>query len=160
MDVCEVGGGPEPLSDILDFKSRAVIDPNTHAYKKYWSCPDHVSLQIEKLKVKNAYDLVICTNALDHVESPDLALTKIVSSLRPGGFFAIMCAENNALTNPHPCHEHNITADFIHHRLDEDFETVWELTFGKDGYRYGWVKYQGKRGQPAFATLYRKCSGY
>jgi SAM-dependent methyltransferase len=160
MFVLEIGGGPIPVSDLLEFKYRKVFDPCTNEYRKYWPCRDHVAMKAEELRAQNAWDLVICTNALDHVENVEQVLVNIEYGLKPGGFAAIMCAENNALTNPHPCHEHNLTVRDIHEAFDKNFETVWELTYEKDNYRYGWVEYQGKRGQPAFAILLRKCSGY
>lgn len=160
MRVLEVGGGPFPVSDLLPVRSRAVVDPLTIEYRQFFPCPDHLPMKVEELSSLQAYDLVICTNALDHVEGPMIALTRMDLALAPGGYMAIMCAENNALTNPHPCHVHNLTADWVHRYLDEDYETVWELTFEKDGYRYGWAPYEGRRGQPAFALLMRKCVGY
>jgi SAM-dependent methyltransferase len=162
MDILEVGGGPYPVSDLIQFRSRIVVDPCTDEYKKYFPCPDHINKKIEEIEFSWAegFDLVIATNSLDHVDNVQSALYKIDSVLRPGGFAAIMCAENNALTNPHPCHEHNLTASKIHYYLDHAYETVWELTYEKDNYRYGWVEYEGKRGQPAFAILLRKCTGY
>lgn len=160
MDVLEIGGGPAPLSDLLAFRERVVIDPLSDAYRTAFPCPDHVAERAEVMVEVNAFDLAICTNALDHCEYPYLALGRVAAALRPGGFMAVMCAENNALTNPHPAHVHNLTAAWVHARLDTDFETVWELTYAEHGYRYGWVKWNGRRGQPAFALLMRKCSGY
>lgn len=160
MDIAEVGGGPEPVSDLLQFKSRVVIDPCTEQYRRYFPCPDHIDTQVEHTAWMYDFDLMICTNALDHVEDPYEAISCMDVGLKPGGYMAIMCAENNALTNPHPCHAHNLTADAIHQWLDEDYETCWELNFREHAYRYGWVEYQGRRGQPAFALLLRKCSGY
>jgi SAM-dependent methyltransferase len=160
MDVLEIGGGPYPLSDLLRFRSRVVVDPLSDDYSRYFPCPDHITLRAENLGMESQFDLAICTNALDHVHEPDRVARVIERALRPGGYAAIMCAENNAITNPHPAHVHNLTADWVHRHFDEDFETVWELTFANDGYRYGWVKYLGRRGQPAFALLMRKCSGY
>lgn len=160
MVIAEVGGGPIPLSEELQFDSRVVYDPNSDEYKKYWPCPDHIAMKAEDIVLKHFYDLIICTNALDHVEKPGLALMQMDHALMPGGFLAIMCAENNALTNPHPCHVHNLTAKWVHSKLDLRFETVWELNYAKDGYRYGWASYEGKVGQPAFAWLGRKVIGY
>lgn len=160
MDVLEVGGGPMPVSDLIPFKTRAVIDPLTNQYQTVLPCRDHVAMLAEELSHFELYDLAICTNALDHVQRPDVVTSNIAMALKPGGYFAVMCAENNALTNPHPAHEHNLTAGALHERLDRDFETVWELNYADHGYRYGWVKFEGKRGQPAFALLLRKCSGY
>lgn len=160
MDILEVGGGPMPVSDILPFRTRIVVDPLADEYRKVVPCPDHYAIQAEHMPYSEDFDLVICTNALDHVERPEDVVDLISQALRPGGYFAVMCAENNALTNPHPAHEHNLTADLIHRWLDETFETVWELTFRQHGYRYGWVSFEGRRGQPAFALVLRKCSGY
>lgn len=160
MDVLEVGGGPYPVSDLLPFRSRTVVDPLTPDYQQAFPCPDHVDLKAEDLPRLTKFDLAICTNALDHCDSPGDALEAMIATLRPGGYLAIMCAENNALTNPHPAHVHNLTADWVHQRVDEDFETVWELTYAADGYRYGWVSWEGRRGQPAFALLLRNCDGY
>lgn len=165
MDVLEIGGGPIPLSDLLQFKSRIVVDPCTDQYREFFPCPDHIADTIEHFytdDLEERFDLVICTNALDHVQEDMVpAVFDVIRRvLRPGGFAAIMCAENNALTNPHPCHKVNLDAARVHRALDPEFETVWELTYARDGYRYGWAEYEGKVGQPAFALLMRKAVGY
>lgn len=162
MDVADVGGGPLPLSDLLPCRNRVVIDPCAEEYAAYFPTPDHITCPIEDLApgYDNGFDLVICTNALDHVADYEKAIERLSAICRPGGYVAVMCAENNALTNPHPCHVINLTADRIHQALDAEFETVWELTFARDGYRYGWVPFEGRCGQPAFALLMRKCVGY
>lgn len=163
MCVLEIGGGPEPVSDLLPFKFRIVIDPCTSEYRKYFPCPDHINEQAEKMGDDlwhETFDLCVCTNALDHVRDVSQVLSRIYRCLKPGGFFAVMCAENNAITNPHPCHTINLTAADLHRHCDGWAETVWELNYQRDGYRYGWVEYQGRVGQPAFAILFRKTVGY
>lgn len=165
MDVLEIGGGPSPVTNLLQFNTRMVVDPCTDEYAKYFPLTEneHFTGKAEEFlddTFEERFDLVVCTNALDHAYEPTTVVDRIRKVTRPGGYVAIMCAENNALTNPHPCHKVNLTADHIHRWLDPEFETVWELTFRKDNYRYGWVEYQGKRGQPAFALLMRKCVGY
>lgn len=164
MDVLEIGGGPVPVTDLIEFNTRMVVDPNTDDYCNYFALSEteHFTMRVEEMgdDFEERFDLIVCTNALDHVQSASAAVDRIRHMARPGGFVALMCAENNALTNPHPCHKINLTAKDIHRWMDPEFETVWELTFGKDRYRYGWVEYQEKRGQPAFALLLRKCAGY
>jgi SAM-dependent methyltransferase len=157
MDVLEVGGGPMPISDLLPFRSRVVVDPLSDEYRKVIPCPDHVASAIEDYPGTYRFDLVIATNSLDHVRDPQRAFHEMVQQTAPGGYVAVACAENNALTHPHPAHVHNLTAERIHRWADRQFETVWELTYAKDGFRYGWVPYEGKRGQPAFAMLLRNC---
>lgn len=164
MDILEIGGGPSPVTDLLEYESRVVVDPCTDEYARYFPVieSEQFNMKVEEMgdDWEERFDLIVCTNALDHVYCPVMAVDRIRAMCRPGGFVAIMCAENNALTNPHPCHINNLTAKDLHRWMDAEFETVWELTFSKDRYRYGWVEYQGKRGQPAFALLFRKCSGY
>lgn len=160
MTVLEVGGGPMPVSDLIPFLGRVVIDPLTPLYAERFPCSDHKAMSAEDLPGSWNFNLVICTNALDHVEKPDVAILRIWHAVAPGGYLAILCAENNAITNPHPSHIHNLTAEWVHGYLDSDFETVWELTYAKDGYRYGWAPWNGKVGQPAFAMLMRRTTGY
>lgn len=164
MKIIEVGGGPEPVSDLLPFKFRIVIDPCADEYAKYFPTPDHLCEHAEDMGDScwhNEFDLVICTNALDHVRDVSMVLSRIYRVLKPGGYFAVMCAENNAVTNPHPCHKINLTPADLHRSCDQWAEAVWELNYEKDGYRYGWAEQpDGRAGQPAFAILFRKTVGY
>lgn len=164
MNVLEVGGGPEPLSDLLPFKFRIVVDPCTEEYRKHFAVPDHLNEEAEDMGDSDwhgEFDLIICTNALDHVRDTSMVLSRIYRCLKPGGYFAVMCAENNAITNPHPCHVINLTPADLHRSCDQWAEAVWELNFQKDDYRYGWAEQpDGRCGQPAFAILFRKTVGY
>lgn len=163
MKVLEIGGGPEPVSDLLPFRYRLVVDPCTNEYRKYFPVPDHINEKAESIGYddwEESFDLCICTNALDHVQEETIVVDNIYKLLKPGGYFAVMCAENNAITNPHPCHTINLTAKDLHRLCDQWAETVWELNYQKDGYRYGWAEYAGRVGQPAFAILFRKTVGY
>lgn len=160
MDVLEIGGGPLPVSDLLRFRSRVVIDPLSDEYRAIAPCPDHVAMRAEDIAIREHFDLAIATNSLDHVASPHRVFDNMARALRHGGFIAIAGAEDNAITHPHEAHEHNLRADTIHRWADSAFETVWELTYAKDGYRYGHILHDGRRGQPAFAILLRRCTGY
>jgi hypothetical protein len=73
---------------------------------------------------------------------------------------AVLCCESNRFHHPHPAHAFDLDAPWLHRLIDADYETVHELTFDRDGYRYGWVPFEGKRGQKAFCVLARKCVGY
>lgn len=159
MDVLEVGGGPMPISDLLRFRSRTVIDPLSDEYRKVIPCPDHVAMQAENWEWRgnDSFHLAIATNSLDHVENPSQVFYVMSRSITKTGYIAIAGAENNALTHPHPAHHHNLTSETIHHWADRNFETVWELNFKEHGFRYGWRSYEGRRGQPAFAMLLRRC---
>jgi len=70
--------------------------------------------------------------------------------LKPGGHLGIHCCENNATNNPHPAHKINISYSLFRSWVNSDFETVVSRRV-----RYGWRKYRGKVGQPAFCWLGR-----
>jgi len=159
--VVEIGGGPIGVIADLHCARKQIVDPLTEEYKKYWSCPYHIKGVGEALPFKNdEIDLVVITNALDHCQSPEIVLWEIKRVLRPGGWLAIHNTINLASIHPHPGHLLNLDEFWFHDQIDSDFETVHELTFKNDGLRYGWVKYDGRTGQPAWAGLYRKATGY
>jgi len=159
--VLEIGGGPIGIIADLHCKRKVILDPLTDEYKKYWPCAYHLKGVGESIPFSNGeVDVVVITNALDHCQSPEIVIFEIKRVLRAGGWLAIHNTIDLASIHRHPAHLKNIDEFWFHNLIDEDFETVHELTFRKDGLRYGWVSYQGKVGQPAFAGLYRKVTGY
>jgi SAM-dependent methyltransferase len=163
MDVLDVGGGPVGLSSVIPCNSRRVLDPLTGSYRKFFPCSDHVACYAEDILFPSAsFGLVIATNSLDHCTSPEKAVAEIIRVIRPGGYFAHFHAIDNAITHSHPAHLHNINPLWLHSFLDSDFETAWEVIYGRNGDypRYGWHSYLGKVGQPAFCGLFRKVTGY
>lgn len=159
MEVLDIGGGPVGLSSIIPCKRRQVVDPLTESYSQYFDTTNHVPLQGEHLDQKlSSADLIIVTNALDHFEDPVRFMQDLVEHSKPGSYFAHFHAINNAITHPHEAHVHNVNPEFMHKFLDTDYETVWEQQYPE--VRYGWVKYNGKIGQPAFTGLYRRVTGY
>lgn len=159
--VVELGGGP--VGVIADVKAarKVILEPLTNEFKDFYECPYHVKGVGEAIPFKNnEVDVVVITNALDHCQTPEIVLHEIKRVLRPGGFLAIHNCINLASIHKHPGHRLNLDEDWFHSIIDSDFETVHELTFKKDDLRYGWVKYRGRVGQPAWAGLYRKVSGY
>ena len=155
-DILEVGGGPLPVSDLLPFRNRVVVDPCTEDYRAIAPCPDHVDAEIERFSTMQRYSLVISTNSLDHVRSVPEALKRMDALLLRGGYMAILCAENNAFHHPHPSHRINLTLADIHRAFDAKYETVHERSYQLDGFRYGWLRVDGICGQPAFAWVGRK----
>lgn len=160
FDVLEVGGGPLPLSDLLPFRSRIVVDPCTPSYREIAPCPDHWEATIEEWPDVcgdcHSFDLVIATNSLDHVRNAKAALAAMDWTLRKGGYMAIACNESNAHHHPHPSHAINLTVGDIHRAFDAKYETVWQLDYEHDRFVYGWRRVNGRAGQPAFCWLGRK----
>jgi SAM-dependent methyltransferase len=157
----EIGGGPIGVIYDMPAKQKYIVEPLTEEYKEYWPCPYHMSALGEDLPFDDEQiDLVLISNALDHCEDPQEVLEEVKRVLRPGGFLAVNNCTDLASIHKHPGHLINIDEFWFHNQIDADFETVHELTFRRNGYRYGWVKYDGKVGQPAWVGLYRKVTGY
>jgi ubiquinone/menaquinone biosynthesis C-methylase UbiE len=159
--VVEIGGGAVGVIYDLEAKERIIIEPLTDEYRDFFPCPYHVKAKGESMPLEDgSVDLVVITNALDHCENPAKVLSEAKRVLRAGGWLAIVNCVDLAEIHKHPGHIVNIDEFWFHNQIDSDFETVHELTYRKDGYRYGWVKYDGRVGQPAWAGLYRKVTGY
>jgi len=158
--VLEIGGGPIGIIADLHCGAKVILDPLTEDFKKFWYCPYHVEGVGEDIPLGQIIDVVVISNTLDHCRNPYLVLREVKRVLKPGGWLAAHNCINLKSIHPHPAHRFNLDEWWFHNIIDKEFETVHELTFVKDGLRYGWVSYQGRRGQPAWAGLYRKCSDY
>ena len=115
MSVLEVGGGGTPMVDFFPSAVRVSVDPLTRFYHQAFG--DLLSAGViqlacrgEELPFCNAvFDLVVCRNVLDHVESPPLVVAELVRVLRPGG---LLYVGMNTLSGPllyyryvHPANE-------------------------------------------------------
>lgn len=156
MEVWDIGAGPlGGVSSILNCKKRLCIDPLAKEYSKYFDTKSYWAIKAEDLKkALKTPDLIIVTNALDHFEDPSQFLKDLATYMKPGAYFAHFHAINNAISHPHPAHQHNINPRMFYERLSDTFECCWYLDWQADGLTYGWLK------QPAFASLYRKVIGY
>lgn len=155
----DIGAGPKGLLADINCKYKIALDPLMDSYKDKFKMVDydeHICSRAEEIPLEdNTADLVVCTNALDHTEIPEQVISEVRRILKPSGYFAVIFCINLALVHPHPAHKNNINENKFHNWVDGDFETINEKSFRKDGYRYGWVKYEGKCGQPAFVWLGR-----
>ena len=156
MVVFDIGAGPlGGVSTVVNCKSVYRIDPLGDEYGKYFPCKDYTIMQAEDIdeRLKEA-DLIIVTNALDHFEDPEHFLHDLNRFSKPSCYFAHLHAINNAISHPHPAHEHNLNPENLWKILKNDWECCWYMDFMQDGLTYGWLK------QPAFSGLYRKTTGY
>lgn len=159
--VLEIGGGPIGIIADLHCGEKVILDPLTEDFKKFWPCPYHIEGVGESIPFKDSeVDVVVISNTLDHCQRPEQVLGEVKRVLRAGGWLAVCSCINLAAVHPHPAHRLNLDEWWFHNIIDNEFETVHELTFAKDGLRYGWVLFEGRVGQGAFAGLYRKVTGY
>ena len=159
--IVDVGSGPISALEFLpEAAIKFAIDPLADEYERVYPERDRtiewIKAEAESLPItRNFAGLVLCMNALDHFERPLEALIEMNRILRPGGYIAVHCCENNAINNPHPAHKHNVTYTWFRSWADSLFECVVSRKV-----RYGWRIWRGKVGQPAFAYLGRKTMGY
>jgi len=159
--VLEIGGGPIGIIADLHCGEKMILDPLTEDFKRFWPCPYHIEGVGEAIPFRDGeVDVVVISNTLDHCQRPEVVLEEAGRVLRAGGWLAIYSCINLAAIHSHPAHRLNLDEWWFHNIIDEEFETVHELTFARDKLRYGWVLFEGRRGQPAWAGLYRKTTGY
>lgn len=158
--VClDLGAGPKGILADIDCKYKIALDPLIDGYKEKFKMVDYdyyITGTGENIPLEdNSVDLVVCTNALDHTENPEKTIKEITRILKPSGYLAVIFCINLAMVHHHPAHKNNINEIKFHNWIDGDFETIKELSYKKDGYRYGWIKFENKVGQPAFCWLGR-----
>ncbi len=124
--ILDVGCG---ISTVLHFikGQRYGIDPLADEYKKSYTFPSDISIQkawSENIPFQdNFFDVVFCTNALDHVTNPSKALSEIHRVLRKNGLFVLTIE----------IFKENIKRDLAHpHSMTEkDVERLWQEKFKK-----------------------------
>jgi SAM-dependent methyltransferase len=99
--VLDAGAGPcqyKPLFSHCDYKAQdfAKYPGKEHVYGELDYVSDIVSIPVED----NSFDLVICTEVLEHVPRPDLALKEFARILNPGGKLAITAPLGSAIHMP------------------------------------------------------------
>ena len=161
--ILEIGCGPIGLISLLDGSIKIGLDPLADKYNKYYpNLLDDINMRIgygEDIPLADDWmDLIVIPNSLDHCIEPEFVIKECKRVLRPSGWLAVHSCINLASCHPHESHINNISYDLFRKFVDSDFETYHELTFEKNGLRYGWKKFEGKCGIPAFAWLGRLCT--
>ena len=108
LSALEVGIGASGgfLGVIKDIKHRHAVDTLVDFFSRHSFLPltSHIKYRnanAENLPYQdNSFDLLICTNALDHVENREKVVTEIKRVLKPEGYFLFQTYLN--VPNPHP----------------------------------------------------------
>jgi SAM-dependent methyltransferase len=87
-----------------------------------------VAIPAEEIDKENVYDIVHCSNALDHTQLPAMAYARMYEAVKPGGWLIIQGFTNEAI--------HENYAGFHQWNLDMTNEGVITVT-GKDGVSVG-----------------------
>jgi ubiquinone/menaquinone biosynthesis C-methylase UbiE len=88
-EILDVGCGIATVLRVMQAKRKVAVDPLLKYYCKLWPDWDGiecVTSPMETLPFADAsFDVVCCTNALDHVTSPERGIAEMTRVLRPGG---------------------------------------------------------------------------
>lgn len=127
--VLDVGCG---ISTVLHFVDgeRYGIDPLAEEYKKIYNYPGGIKLVqalSEAIPFEDGYfDVVFCTNVLDHVEDPDKTVAEVLRVLKPGGFFVLTVEVFPRKVTRDPAHPHLFTEEDVRTMIAGPFEKVFE----------------------------------
>jgi len=129
--VLDVGCG---LSSVLHFieGKRFGVDPLADEYLKLYKYPEGVKIKkgfSEYLPFPNTYfDVVFCSNALDHVTNPKKAISEISRVLKKEGYFVLTVEIFKAKTKRDPAHPHKFLLADVFELLRSGFSIIFEGT--------------------------------
>ena len=129
--VLDVGCG---LGSVLHFieGKRFGVDPLANEYLKLYKYPEGIKIKkgfSEYLPFPNTnFDVVFCSNALDHVTNPKKAISEISRVLKKSGYFVLTVEIFNAKTKRDPAHPHNFLLADVLGLLRSDFSIIFEGT--------------------------------
>lgn len=125
--VLDVGCG---ISSVLHFVDgdKYGIDPLGDEYNKIYSYPNDCNIKkgfSEDIQhPDNFFDVVFCTNALDHVTDPVKSIDEIHRVLKPDGFFILAVEIFNKAIKRDNAHPHSFTKEYTHNLIKNKFEVV------------------------------------
>jgi len=126
-NILDVGCG---ISTVLHYLPgrRHGIDPLAERYKTIYEYPKDIDIQEgsgESIQFPDRhFDLVTCSNCIDHTQSPTDTVAEIERVLRPGGHLVLTCeAFPTDLGERNAAHPHSMTIDSLR-TLTKRFETI------------------------------------
>ncbi len=143
-NVLDVGCGIATVLHILEGKKYG-LDPLGNEYKKIYKYPADLTIKhghAEEIPFQDRFfDIVLCSNALDHTSNPKMALAEIKRVLNCDGFFVLVVEIRDRDTKRDLKHPHTFTLKSIRDLIDSEkfrivFEKVmpWHGGVGSDGF--------------------------
>lgn len=127
--VLDVGCG---ISTVLHFVEgeRYGIDPLADEYRKIYAYPGGIDVRkglSEDIPFPDEFfDVVFCTNVLDHVEAPDKTVSEVRRVLKPGGYFVLTVEVFPEKVKRDPAHPHIFMEADVRGLVEVRFETLFE----------------------------------
>ena len=129
--ILDVGCG---LSSVLHFikGKRFGIDPLADEYLKLYQYPKGIIIKkafSEYLPFTDTYfDVVFCSNVLDHVTNPKKTVREMSRVLKEGGFFVLTVEVFDAQTIRDPAHPQSFLVEDVLKLLRSDFKIISKNT--------------------------------
>jgi len=148
--ILDVGSG---ISTVLHFINgvRYGIDPLADEYKMIYSYPEGINIQkgfAEEIPFPDEYfDVVFCSNVLDHVTNPRKAVDEIHRVLKSSCFFVLTIEIFEEKTRRGSGHPHCLTKRDVHLLLEKKSNIIFEKEspwIGTTSYVIGSMKYYRK----------------
>jgi SAM-dependent methyltransferase len=127
--VLDVGCG---ISTVLHFVpgERYGIDPLAEEYREIYSYPEGIELVpalSESIPFDEGFfDVVFCTNVLDHVDDPDKTVAEVLRVLKPGGYFVLTVEVFPKKITRDPAHPHLFREEDARALVKDRFDVVME----------------------------------
>ena len=127
--ILDVGCGISTVLHFLEGKKYG-IDPLADYYKKFYSYPKDIVVkkgQGEHITFPDKYfDVVFCSNALDHVTNPQKTVDEIYRVLKKGGHFVLTVDLSKDKMKKDAAHPHNLDKKDVHMLLKNKFKILFE----------------------------------
>ena len=127
--VLDVGCG---ISTVLHFVpgKRYGIDPLAEKYKKVYQYPAGVEIQEgfgEDIPFEDEYfDVIFCSNAIDHMSDPIRSMQEIYRVLAPSGKFVFTVEVFSHKVERNLAHPHTLTKEDVYKLLEGRFNIIFE----------------------------------
>lgn len=129
--ILDIGCG---ISTVLHFINgeRYGIDPLANEYLKLYKYPKDITIKYgfgEDISFQDQFfDIIFCSNALDHTVNPHKTISEIYRVLKDNGFFVLTVEFFETEGSRDLAHPHNFTNDHLHSLLGKKFLTVFHKT--------------------------------
>ena len=127
--VLDVGCGISTVLHCVKGK-RFGIDPLAEEYSKIYRYPEDMSIRKgfgEDIAFPDKYfDIVFCSNTLDHVEAPENTIAEVHRVLRADGYFVLTVELFEAKIKRDPAHPNAFTKKDVCSLLEGRFQSVFE----------------------------------
>lgn len=157
--VLDVGCG---ISTVLHFitGARYGVDPLAHQYRKLYAYPKEIHLVSgsgEQLPFRDGqFDVVFCSNALDHMTAPPKAVREMHRVLRQGGHVIVTGEIFGQPVVRDPAHPHSFRREDVYRLLDQDFLICFERESPWIGLRNFTMHRSGRPGARELVLAARK----